>query len=62
MPGPVLGSGDIEANKTNLPQPLQNSLCGIGVDVGWEGGQEERGRQETSNQTNEYGIINCSKC
>lgn len=58
----VLGFGDTGMNKTDLPQPLQNSLCGVGKDMVWEGGQEKGGRQETDNQMNKYWIINYSNC
>lgn len=41
MLGHVLGSGETGVNKTDLPQPLQKSLCDAGVGMLWERGQEK---------------------
>lgn len=58
----VLGSGDTGVNKTHLPQHLQSSLYGVGIDMVWKGGLEKGSRQETDDQMNKYRIIKYSNC
>lgn len=43
-------SGDTGLNTEDLLQPIQNSPCGTGVDMGWEGEQEEEDTKQVIRQ------------